>query len=72
MSINITAAFSSYYKYTFCYKAQYKGKILTIVIGGSSDDIYRMELNAEHSFEIDESKIEFNKTTDNYILDLTE
>ena len=64
--INIKAVFSSYYKYTFYYKAQYKGKSLTLYIGGSSGDIYRLSLDAEHSFEIDESKIEFNEKEDNY------
>lgn len=68
--IKINATFSSYYKYHFTYKAQYKGKSLTLYIGGSAGDIYKLELNAEQSFEINESNIEFNETTESYTLEL--
>jgi len=64
--IKIKAVFSSYYKYSFIYEAQYKEKPLIIYIGGSSADIYRLELSAEQSFDIPEEQIEFNEKNDNY------
>ena len=71
-SIQLKAVFSSYYKYCFYYEAQYKGKPLTIYIGGSADDIYKMELSAEQSFDINEEQIDYIETTEKYSLDLTE
>ena len=40
-----TVRFSSYYKYTFTYSATLpNGSVLSVSIGGNSDDIYRLEV----------------------------
>lgn len=36
--------FETYSKYTFTFIGHYEGKIVTIGVGGSSDDIYRFEV----------------------------
>lgn len=36
--------FSSYYKYTFNFKGECNGEIVTIGVGGQSDEIYRLEV----------------------------
>lgn len=45
---DVKVKFSSYYKYTFTYKATLPdGKLLTCGYGGNSDDIYRHEVGAD-------------------------
>ena len=36
--------FESYYKYTFTFIGHYEGKVVTIGVGGHSDEIYKFEV----------------------------
>ena len=39
--------FSSYYKYSFTFKCKCDDRVLLIGCGGSSDDIYKLEITNE-------------------------
>lgn len=39
--------FSSYYKYTFTFVGEYEGKIVSVGVGGNSDEIYRFEVGKD-------------------------
>lgn len=50
----VTFFFKSYYKYTFTLEGDYKGSKVTIGVGGSSDEIYRMEVIPDCPESIDQ------------------
>jgi hypothetical protein len=37
----------SYYKYTFTFTGDYNGEVVTVEVGGNSDDIYREEFSID-------------------------
>lgn len=46
--------FSSYYKYTFNFRAEVEpGVVVTVGYGGNHDDIYRYEVDSETMEQID-------------------
>ncbi len=52
---DIKVMFSSYYKYTFTFTATLPdGKVLSCGIGGSSEDIYRREVESGHEYTVGE------------------
>lgn len=48
---NVLMSFMNYYKFTFYYSGNYSGRKFSGIIGGSADDIYRLELKKEMTLE---------------------
>lgn len=46
--------FTSYYKYSFSFRGEFNGKSIYVSVGGSSDDIYRFDVDAEKEYAVKE------------------
>jgi hypothetical protein len=53
---NVELYFKSYYKYKFLFEGRAgrgkDNKLITIVVGGTSEDIYRLDVEAKTSYNI--------------------
>jgi hypothetical protein len=48
----IEVKFIYYYKYTFTFIGDFEGKTIQVSVGGSGDDIYRFEVEAEKQYKV--------------------
>lgn len=51
--------FTSYYKYSFSFVGEFEGKKISIVVGGTTDDIYRFAVEANEEYQVKEFCVTF-------------
>lgn len=51
--------FVYYYKYLFFFIGEFEGKIISISIGGSADDIYELEIESSMKYKIKELSVSY-------------
>jgi hypothetical protein len=48
----VKVKFTTYYKYMFTFKGQIDGLEVIVYVGGSSDDIYKFDVDADQEYEV--------------------
>ncbi len=62
---DVSVKFSNYYKYTFYFKGVDEGgRLITVSIGGDSEDIYRLEVSSDDEDKVSEFDIEHGHVRD--------
>lgn len=57
---DVLVQLKSYYKYCFTFQGETEKQIITLVIGGDADDIYRLDLSTKTQYKINDFKNDIN------------
>lgn len=64
----VEVKFSSYFKYTFVFRGEFEGKEFQVNVGGTSEEIYRLNVRADHLEKIEYLDISYAQVVENGIM----
>ena len=55
----VQVIFTRYYKYSFFFEGEIENKLIRLIVGGSSDDIYRFWIESNKRYKVSELDASF-------------